>query len=562
MARTVIGGRMSIRLFSVALLCVAMLGAVYAGERPPGQGGAADAKNATATSGAATRPGYGAELKLALIPAGKFIQGAWMKTGGNMVRSRDGGHEVTLTKSYYMGIYPVTQEQYVALMGKERFFALAGDAPNAADSDRAFGLFYKPQYPIRLRWLASVEFCRELSRRTGSKVRLPTAAEWEYACRAGTKTCWFWGNDMSGGADYCPTAADGSGRLVVDECNGPSPVGQKKANPWGLFDMYIDAQLCSDLAPSWHNPEPPPWPLGTRVHVLCGSVRAAGMCGMMPESGGAASLRIVVEAPLRPQPSEFVGVFKFGGMGQGNYLDDPSFISRATAVGDVASLGNVGGPLALVVDKAAPASAAGGEQPKVAPPPKAGETVQLAVPNKLRPLPPLPNVFGGKGTPASSDPGASIWGSGSTRPAAREKPVDEKSPYPDDAIYKVFKDAKPGDLLKIKYTRLASADGGLVISAGPYELKPGEDQPGVYFFVKRTTEKVGNDLRQAIVVQKFEEEFTFIVPNKPNADKAYGPDMAMLTFIDDLKPGDCVKIDLSDKTIKSITKYAPPAKGE
>ena len=76
-------------------------------------------------------------------------------------------------------------------------------------------------------------------------------------------------------------------------------------------------------------------------------------------------------------------------------------------------------------------------------------------------------------------------------------------------------------------------------------------------FVKRTTEKVGSDLRQAVVVQKFDEEFTFIVPNTTNADKTAGPDMEMLTFIDDLKAGDCVKLELSDKTIKSIKKYSP-----
>jgi hypothetical protein len=90
-------------------------------------------------------------------------------------------------------------------------------------------------------------------------------------------------------------------------------------------------------------------------------------------------------------------------------------------------------------------------------------------------------------------------------------------------------------------------------------LKPGEDQPGVYFFVKRATQKVDDDLRQAIVVQKFEQDFTLLVPAKKDAAGASGPDMDMLTFIDDLKPGDCVMIELNDKTIRSITKYAPPA---
>jgi hypothetical protein len=265
---------------------------------------------------------------------------------------------------------------------------------------------------------------------------------------------------------------------------------------------------------------------------------------------GRVFLRVVVEGPLAPPPSEFVGVFKFGGMRQGRYQDEPSFIAVAVAVVDGTKIGNAAGPLPLVVVRPPPADAAHPETPKPIPAPKAGEAMQLAIPNKppLPPPPPKPvpgSVFAPRG-PA-------------TKPAAAEKPEDPKAPRPEEAVYGVLKSAKPGDLLRIKYTQLANEKIGCIVCAGPYAVKPGEDRPGVYFFVKRTTEKVGNDLRQAIVVQKFEQDFTLLVPTKRDAAGASRPDMDMLTFIDDLKPGDCMMIELNDKTIRSITKYAPPA---
>jgi hypothetical protein len=122
-----------------------------------------------------------------------------------------------------MGVYAVTQEQYEQVTGN-----------NPSN-------FKGPQNPVEtVYWGDAVAFCRKLSEMTGKNVRLPTEAQWEYACRAGSKTRFYYGydNDYVRLGDYA-------------WCNaGPSkthPVGQKKPNAWGLYDMCGNvSQWCSD----------------------------------------------------------------------------------------------------------------------------------------------------------------------------------------------------------------------------------------------------------------------------------------------------------------------------
>ena len=83
-------------------------------------------------------------------------------------------------------------------------------------------------------------FCTRLSARTGRKVRLATEAEWEYACRAGSKTRYYFGDDEKQLGDYA---------WFRDNCRGSThPVGQKRPNAWGLYDMNGNiGQWCADL---------------------------------------------------------------------------------------------------------------------------------------------------------------------------------------------------------------------------------------------------------------------------------------------------------------------------
>jgi formylglycine-generating enzyme required for sulfatase activity len=154
----------------------------------------------------------GVTMKLAQIAPGKFIMGS-PKGAKDRTDSEGPQHEVTISKPFYMGIYEVTQEQYEAVTGK-----------NPSE-------FEGKQNPVdSVSWDNAAEFCEKLSQKTGRSVRLPTEAQWEYACRAGSTARFFFGDDESKLGDYAWYAKNSGGRT--------HPVGQKKPNAFGLYDMY------------------------------------------------------------------------------------------------------------------------------------------------------------------------------------------------------------------------------------------------------------------------------------------------------------------------------------
>jgi len=167
--------------------------------------------------------GDGVEMKFALIPAGTFTMGSPSSEAG---RNRsEFQREVTISKPFYMGIYLVTQAQYQALMGEN---------PSLSKREGEDTL----RYPINgLTWQEAAEFCRVLSEKTGRTVRLPTEAEWEYACRAGTTTAFSFGETIS--AEQANFGQQGRGMIT--------PVDAYPANDWGLYDMHGNLmQWCSD----------------------------------------------------------------------------------------------------------------------------------------------------------------------------------------------------------------------------------------------------------------------------------------------------------------------------
>ena len=193
--------------------------------------------------------GKGASLKLVLIPAGKFMMGnhetpaeTVKKVGGferNLVDEYP-AHEVTISKPFYMGIYEVTQAQWKAVMGTEPWKA-----------ERALGymrLQPRPQgfddYPVAfVDSYDAIEFCRKLSKKTGRTVSLPTEAQWEYACRAGTTTTFSFGDDLSKLIDYGWYGGKNAGQKE----DYAHRVGQLKPNPWGLYDMHGNVwEFCRD----------------------------------------------------------------------------------------------------------------------------------------------------------------------------------------------------------------------------------------------------------------------------------------------------------------------------
>ena len=173
--------------------------------------------------------GGGATLECVLVPAGKFMMGSPASEEG---RGDDEGprRQVAISRPFYMGIYEVTQEQYQAVMG---------ESPDD---------FEDAKLPVgRTSWDDAVEFCRKLSQRTGRTVRLPTEAEWEYACRAGTTTPFNTGETISTDqANYGGDHVYGSGRKGLNR-QAAVPVGTFKPNAWGLYDMHGNVfEWCAD----------------------------------------------------------------------------------------------------------------------------------------------------------------------------------------------------------------------------------------------------------------------------------------------------------------------------
>ena len=151
--------------------------------------------------------GNGISIEMVLIPAGKFKMGS---PASEEERSDDETqHEVTLTKPFYMGKYEVTQEQWEAVMGN-----------NPSETDKG------PKLPVtHVSWEDCQEFIKKLNAKTDGGYRLPTEAEWEYACRAGTTTAYSFGESLT----------ESEANIYGDSIKA---VGSYRPNAFGLYDMH------------------------------------------------------------------------------------------------------------------------------------------------------------------------------------------------------------------------------------------------------------------------------------------------------------------------------------
>lgn len=235
-------GLRSLTAFALAnLMCCPLL----CGEAPS----AAATESDTATVEAEMRP-YTQKLahtdtviEMVPIPGGTFMMGS---PDGEAGRQDDEGpqHEVRI-EPFWMGKYEITWDQYdtwgerIDIIRRD----LAGVQPTPAElivdgltrptepyTDMSFG-FGKGKYPaICMTQHAARSFCKWLSAKTGHYYRLPTEAEWEYACRAGTTTAYSFGDDPAELGEYA---------VYFDNSEDQyAEVGTKRPNPWGLYDMH------------------------------------------------------------------------------------------------------------------------------------------------------------------------------------------------------------------------------------------------------------------------------------------------------------------------------------
>jgi formylglycine-generating enzyme required for sulfatase activity len=160
-------------------------------------------------------------VRFVLVPSGAFKMSVGL-----------GSCEVTISRPFFMGMFQVTQSQYESVAGVNPSYKKG------------------PSNPVeQISWEDAKNFCQKLSllpseRAAGRVYRLPTEAEWEYSCRAGSTTSYCFGDDPANLAEYA--------WYYSNSQSSHHPVGQRKPNAWGLFDMHGNvAEWCSD----WYGPQ-------------------------------------------------------------------------------------------------------------------------------------------------------------------------------------------------------------------------------------------------------------------------------------------------------------------
>ena len=166
-------------------------------------------------------------LEMIWVEPGEFMMGSPERESGRDGRdNQESQHQVLLSYGFYLGKYEVTQSQWKAVVGSDPSMFKGEDLPVE-----------------KVSWLDAVEFCKKLTEiekrsgrlQDGMAYQLPTEAQWEYACRAGTTTAYSWGAKIaSSNANYNWDGAYNTG----NDFKQTRDVGQYASNPWGFFDMH------------------------------------------------------------------------------------------------------------------------------------------------------------------------------------------------------------------------------------------------------------------------------------------------------------------------------------
>jgi formylglycine-generating enzyme required for sulfatase activity len=194
--------------------------------------------------------GNGITLDMLLIPEGTFLMGSPQDEPDRRRDVESPQHEVTVP-SFFMGKYPVTQAQWQAVAALPKINRDLQLNPSS---------FKGGDRPVEnVSWHNATEFCDRLTQKTSRSYRLPSEAEWEYACRAGTTTPFYWGETITTDLANYDGTDDAEGHWSGSYDRGPkgiyrqetTPVGTFPANAFGLYDMHGNVwEWCQDI---WHN---------------------------------------------------------------------------------------------------------------------------------------------------------------------------------------------------------------------------------------------------------------------------------------------------------------------
>jgi formylglycine-generating enzyme required for sulfatase activity len=262
-------------------------------------------------------------MKLVLIPPGEFQMGATAEEVEDFIRrykveeqhqpvcrSVSPLHRVRITKPFYLGVTEVTQAQFQCITGRNRSVFRAGGLHAA----KVAGIDTQDFPADTIPWGTANEFCRQLLEQTSEHqsqraYRLPTEAEWEYACRAGTTTRFFFGDTAAELEQFAWGGGPAQGMS--------HPVGQKTPSPWGLCDVYgNEFEWCSDFyADDYYQRSPfedPPGPQSGDRHVLRGGCwwlwgewcKSSARYARGNDVGWECGFRVACDVPFRvAQPS-------------------------------------------------------------------------------------------------------------------------------------------------------------------------------------------------------------------------------------------------------------------
>lgn len=179
-------------------------------------------------------------MEFVLMPGGTFKMGSPQDEANR--KKKEIEHQVTISKPFYMQTTEITVKQWRAVMGKRFFF-------------KKKGTDHMPV--VKISWQDCIDFIKKLNALNEGVYRLPTEAEWEYACRAGTTSAYAWGKTIDCNdamyanntlnTDLCVSFVESKG-LPVDQ---PAPAKSYRSNAWGLYDMEGNAwEWCQD----WYGP--------------------------------------------------------------------------------------------------------------------------------------------------------------------------------------------------------------------------------------------------------------------------------------------------------------------